>query len=375
MNTLRPTRFELLEVTLLDLGALRGQRSFELRTEHGLPTNLYMVMGTNGAGKTTLLEAVYCAIRMLGGLAHESTGLDDIDRGGGGLQVDARVALDDGIRSKVYVVSIVVGRPGTLKNWSPKALDDVSANSQVFVFYRPAISGGGVALSPDTSPEGRAFVEAIIERAGEPTAGLFDESNGYPTVLYFPSDRGIRRAPNSTRAIVQPASLSYQPAHRFGIDGETWDASIDNLFVWFAWLSDGREEYCRDLVNKYIFRGSKRLIAVDRQNLHVPVEVEGTTHRIDQLSSGERQFVQLIVRIASHMTGSTIVLIDETEQHLHLVMRRRLINIIKSWAAEHQGLSFIMTSHHSDSLRIFAPMIEEPNLFKGGVLMKPSFKV
>lgn len=371
---LRPTSFELLESTLLDLGALRGQRSFVFRAPDGRPTNIYMVMGPNGAGKTTLLEAVYCGIRLLGAPHHTATGLDDIDRANGGFQLDARVVLDDGVRSKAYVISIVVGRPGTLKTWVPSELDGVSVDSQIFAFFRPMGSGGGVALTGETSPEARAFVDAIIERAGEPTPALFDESNGYPTVLYFPSDRGIRRAPDLQRAIVRPSSLAYRPAHRFGADGETWDTSIDNLFVWFTWLSDGREERCRELVNKLVFRGSKRLAPVDRQNLLVPVEVDGTVHRIDQLSSGERQFVQLIVRIASHMTGSTIVLIDETEQHLHLVMRRRLINIIKGWAAEHQGLSFILTSHHSDSLRIFAPLSVEPNLSKSGALLKPSFR-
>ncbi|MCG7044304.1 AAA family ATPase, partial [Pseudomonas aeruginosa] len=134
-------------------------------------------------------------------------------------------------------------------------------------------------------------------------------------------------------------------------------------------------EECRELVNRLVFRGVKRLGAVDRPSLSVPVEVESGTHRIDQLSSGERQLVQLIVRIASHVTGSTIVLIDETEQHLHLVMRRRLINIIKQWACEHQGISFVMTSHQVDSLRVFAPKLHESGLVKGGALLKPKMKV
>ncbi|OJA74028.1 hypothetical protein BGV72_25770 [Burkholderia ubonensis] len=75
------------------------------------------------------------------------------------------------------------------------------------------------------------------------------------------------------------------------------------------------------------------------------------------------------------MTGSSIILIDETEQHLHLVMRRRLINIIKQWAKDYEGLSFVMTSHQADSMRILAPKLEEPGLVKGGCLVKPKFKL
>lgn len=372
---LRPTRFELLELTLLDLGALRGQRSFRFRNEQGEPTNVFMIMGTNGAGKTTVLEAIYAGMRLLDAREHESTGIEDIDRRSGGLQLDARVALDDGSRSKLYLLSISVGRPGLLKRWKEGELLEAGVESQIVLSFRSRISGPGLERSVESDPEAVAFAEAILERAGEPPAALFDVANGYPSVLYFPSDRGIRRPPGAARAITRPAGLSYQAAHRFGVDGQSWEASIDNLFVWFAWLADGREESCRELVNRLVFRGAKRLGAVDRPSLSVPVEVESGGHRIDQLSSGERQLVQLIVRVASHMTGSTIVLIDETEQHLHLVMRRRLINIIKQWACEYQGVSFVMTSHQVDSLRVLAPKLQEPGLVKGGVLLKPKLKV
>lgn len=373
--TLRPTRFELLELTLLDLGALRGQRSFRFRNEHGEPTNVFMIMGTNGAGKTTVLEAIYAGMRLLDAREHDSTGIDDIDRKSGGLQLDARLALDDGSRSKLYLLSISVGRPGLLKRWREDELAEAGVEGQIVLSFRSRIGGPGLERSAESDPEAIAFAEAILERAGEPPAALFDVANGYPSVLYFPSDRGIRRPPDLARAITPPAGFYYRAAHRFDADGQSWDASIDNLFVWFAWLADGREEECRELVNRLVFRGAKRLGAVDRPSLSVPVEVESGTHRIDQLSSGERQLVQLIVRIASHMTGSTIVLIDETEQHLHLVMRRRLINIIKQWACEHQGMSFVMTSHQVDSLRVFAPKLHEPGLVKGGALLKPKLKV
>lgn len=373
--TLRPTRFELLELTLLDLGALRGQRSFRFCNEEGEPTNVFMIMGTNGAGKTTVLEAIYACMRLLDAREHSSTGIDDIDRKSGGLQLDARVALDDGSRSKLYLLSISVGRPGLLKRWKEDELAQAGVEKQIVLSYRSRISGPGLERSVESDPEAIAFSEAILERVGEPPAALFDVANGYPSVLYFPSDRGIRRPPDESRAIARPAGLHYRAAHRFDADGQSWDASIDNLFVWFAWLADGREEECRELVNRLVFRGVKRLGSVDRPSLSVPVEVESGTHRIDQLSSGERQLVQLIVRIASHVTGSTIVLIDETEQHLHLVMRRRLINIIKQWACEHQGVSFVMTSHQVDSLRVFAPKLIEPGLVKGGALLKPKLKV
>jgi ABC-type lipoprotein export system ATPase subunit len=372
---LRPTHFQLAGLTLLDVGALRGITNFNLLSPEGKPVNIYLIMGPNGAGKTTILESIYAAMHLLDSREHASIGIDAIDHGGGGLQLDALVVLDDGVRSRQYVLSIVAGEPGLLRNWTSDELSAIEADQQLILVYKRRAADTTVTRSAESHSEALSFADALLERRGEQPQALFDTGNGFPTVLYFPSDRGIRRPPERERAVTRPDGLGYQAAHRFDADGATWASSIDNLFVWFTWLDDGREELCRELINRLIFRQIKRLRPVDRPSLSVPVEVEGgATHRLDQLSSGERQLVQLAVRVASHMTGSTIVLIDETEQHLHLVMRRRLINIIKQWAREYDGMGFILSSHQADSMRLLAPKLQEPGLVKGGCLVKPKFK-
>ena len=373
---LRPTRFELVHLSLLDIGALRGTTSFGLTAPDGRAVNIYLIMGPNGAGKTTILESIYAAMRLLEAREHTEVGVDAVDSGQGGIQLDALISLDDGQRARLFLLSIVAGSPGLLRTWNSDELGKLNAEKQIVLSYKRSGIGNSISRSLESHPEALAFADAILERLEEPPPALFDTGNGFPTVLYFPSDRGIRRPPSGQRAVTRPDGLGYRPAHRFNTDGATWSASIDNLFVWFTWLDDGREKLCRDLVNQLIFRGSKILRPVDRPTLSVPVEVEGgARHRLDQLSSGERQLVQLIVRVASHMTGSTIVLIDETEQHLHLVMRRRLINIIKNWAREYDGMSFLLTSHQVDSMRILAPKLEEEGLVKGGCLVKPKFRL
>lgn len=377
MNTpLRPTSFQLVHLTLLDIGALRGLTNFSLTAADGRAINIYLIMGPNGAGKTTILESIYASMRLLNATEHPEVGIDAIDHAQGGMQLDALITLDDGQRSRPFLLSIVAGNPGLLRTWKAEELERLGVDTQIVLIYKRPGVGTAVARSSESHPEALSFSEAVLERLEEPPPALFDTGNGFPSVLYFPSDRGIQRPPRGQRAVTRPDGLGYRPAHRFDADGATWSASIDNLFVWFTWLDDGREALCRELVNRLIFRGIKSLRPVDRPSLSVPVEVEGgMRHRLDQLSSGERQLVQLVVRVASHMTGSTIVLIDETEQHLHLVMRRRLINIIKDWAREHEGTSFILTSHQVDSMRILAPKQEEQGLIKGGCLVKPKFRL
>lgn len=372
-DLLRPTRFALLNLSLFDMGPLRGSTNICFRDRSGTPTNLYLIMGPNGAGKTTVLEAVYSGMSLLGAREHASTGIEAVDAGEAGFQIDALVQLDDGAKSYLRLLSIVAGRQGLLKTWTRSELEALGAERQIILAFGKRTAMGPVEALASSDPEALGFLEAVFEGLGGPQEALFGRSMTLPTVLYFPSDRGIRRT-HGTRNIIRPETLGYAPARRFDVDGNVWAESLENLLVWFTWLGDERDAVCRDLVGDLVFRGSKSLGQVHRQDLSVPVVTETGTHRLDQLSSGERQLVQLVIRVASHMTSSTIVLIDETEQHLHTVMRRRLINILKDWARDHEGLAFVMTSHQADSMRLLRPTVPEPPLSKGGCLVKPRFR-
>jgi len=374
---IRPVRFDLLGIDLVDVGPLRGVTHMAFTDESGRPTNLFLMMGPNGSGKTTILDAIYVAMTLVGGSVFDSYGLDSLDDGTGGIQLDARVELDDGDRTRAYVLSIIAGTPGLLRTWGRHDLDRVDAAEQITLVYGRTTPGGMVQMLGESHATARGLVESIIQQQTDAPQDLFETVFAYPTVLYFTADRGIRRPPPGTVGVIRPEELYYRPSHKFDVDGTTWSESLDNLFVWFAWLDngrDGREAQCRALVSDLVFRKRKRLGPVDRQKLFVPVEFDGLVHRLDQLSSGERQLVQFVTRVASHMTGSTIVLIDEMEQHLHTVLQRRLLNVMKTWAADYNGLSFMATSHQPQTFRRLAPSLDEPGLVKGGVLVKPRFQ-
>lgn len=374
-DVLRSTAFSLVGLSLLDVGPLRGETTISFRDDRGEPTNIYLVMGPNGAGKTTVLEAIYTAMSLLSAKEHPRPALDVLGERGG-VQLDVLVRLDNGQRSSPRLLSIVAGRPGRLRVWTREELIALEVEgSQIALEFAAVGQDGPVALRLDRAdPEGLGFLEGIIGSIGEPLLSLYGGSINLPSVLYFPSDRGIRRPPTTGRAIVKPTRYEYRPAHRFGLDGTDWGESIENLLVWLTWLDPKLEESCRDTVNDLVFRGVKHLRPVVRRTLDVPVQTAHDTHRLDQLSSGERQLVQLVVRVAAHMTGSTIVLIDEMEQHLHTVMRRRLVNMVKDWARTLEAISFVMTSHQVDSMRMLAPRTPEPNLRKNGCLVRPRFR-
>lgn len=376
---LRPTAFALLGLHLLDVGPLRGLTSLTFRDAEGVPNDIYLMMGPNGAGKTTILEAIYRVMKLLEGASHHGYGFSALDSGKGGVQLDARVMLDDGDRGRPYLLSIVAGAQGLLHVPTPEDVDRAEADEHITLVFQRAGVGEFVTRASTSHPVAAAFHNAVIAHAGDAPKDLFENVTGYPTVLYFPSNRGIGRPP-ADEAVVRPPTLAYRPAHKFDTDGGNWSESLDNLFVWFAWLQEDkpRESRIRDLVTRLVFQNRKVLQPVDRENLFVPVTMangEGEAHRLHELSSGERQLVQLVVRIASHMSGSTIVLIDEVEQHLHTVFQRRLTLLLKEWAREYAGLSFFMTSHQKDIFRFFDPFEPEPKLSKGAALIKPRFRI
>lgn len=371
----RPTKFSLVGISTYEVGPLRGPTFVPFIDPAGNPTNVFLIMGKNGAGKTTILDAIYTAMSLLKANKHEDYGHEALDDGNGLIQLDALVQLDNGRRSVLHLISVVVGTDKPLKHWTPEECERVGVEKQLLLLYVKRSSFGAVERSGASDELALEFSDTIIKSQGQHPLSLWGTSMALPTVLYFHSDRGLRRPPRENRSIMRPKSLGYSPAQLFGLDGTNWEESIENLLVWFAWLDDEREAICREIVNDVVFKGVKRLGPVDRNELSIPVETnEGGRHRLDQLSSGERQLVQLAIRIAAHMTGSTIVMIDETELHLHTVMRRRLINILKTWAQERDGLSFVLTSHQTDSMRLLAPKTLEDGLYKSGCLIKPSFR-
>ncbi len=76
-------------------------------------------------------------------------------------------------------------------------------------------------------------------------------------------------------------------------------------------MDDGRFEKARYLINQQVFDGTtKYLKDVQKDPPEAVVYTsndEPNTHRLDRLSSGEKNLVQLFLRIGSHMTKNTIL--------------------------------------------------------------------
>jgi predicted ATP-binding protein involved in virulence len=159
--------------------------------------------------------------------------------------------------------------------------------------------------------------------------------------------------------------------HTFTREGGRWLNSLDNLLVWLKWVDDGRFKRAKDIINERVFSGTlKHLKGVRKDPPEAIIVSEGQEHRLDQLSSGEKSLVQMFLRIGTHMTRNTILLIDEIDVHLHTKWQHRLLDQLKQMAKAHPGLTVIVSTHSREILERYQYDAEEEGLRKGGHIIE-----
>lgn len=363
LSDLRP-----IQLTLEGAGPFRDR--FELRffgesiSEELEPANVFLLLAPNGRGKTTVIENVGRILRLLNPEYHRDEWLTNFLRAGSRGQLDIRLGwTHEGVRTSV-LASIWVGSEVPLTSWETELEEVAHATNWAQI-------GFGSRGNYFANELGRILVDTVADNVGVQPNSVFGVDMTLPTGLVFPATRSLIRPGEGRRGVTRPRDWRYDSYHRFDVDGAEWESSMDNLLVWLTWLNDGRYELIQDYVSSHVFLdGGKRLGGIRREELTAVVETtDGGRHSIDQLSHGERQLFQLIVRIASHMTSNTIVMIDEIEQHLHPRWAVKVLALLKNLAVEFPGLSFLISTHSRDVQIAYNHDVPEDGIVKGGYLI------
>lgn len=376
------TRFEPIHLKIEGIGPFRAQFELPFVDAGGGPANFFLLVSRNGFGKTTVLETVLSLMWLLGvsPLTSASSGergryvRPELLDGAGRAQLDARVTLEHGGRSHVAVVSLCCGADEPIRVYPSSLVEEAQADVWLPLVCPRAVDGAGYRPYRRENELDRLLLESIrtflvAEMAPE---GLFDERVELPTALFFPADRQIVRPPEGERAVQRPDNFCFRTAHRFGIDGRTWTSSLDGLLVWLEWLGRERFDEAKALVNELMYRNAtKRLAAVDRNALSAIIDTGSGYHRIDQLSHGERALLHILLRTACHMAGSSILLIDELDIHLHPKWQFHLMRILKRWVSQRANLTVIASTHQAALIEAFHVEEQEDGLSKGGFIIDP----
>ena len=349
-------RFEPIALRVERLGPfdeefkLDFMQSIDSTHEDLRPSRFYLLASQNAKGKTTLLEAFALAMSILGKDIPSFSIIEDLVARKGRIQLDVRVTIysSGDIRSDL-ILSIAIG--GKIYEYLSDELDLLNAkDGQEFI----VASGQTLKL---ISTESNFISEWFIETNNKYSFdGIFNETRKLPTLLYFTAERGVARPPSNEIVIAKPSNLEFKPCHVFSREQGDWRNSIDNLFCWFAWISDlGIESQnshfkkACELVNIFVVdEPNKALSFLNRDPPEPYIKTSGNLHRLDRLSSGERSRLQIILRVASLMTAHTIVLIDELELHLHPIWQHHLFDELISIMNKYLGLRIYYTTHSKE---------------------------
>lgn len=381
-------QFSPLLLTVDRIGPFQERlEEFDFTDVNEEPCNVFLFASKNGRGKTTLLELMVAMMNMLGKTKLESFGFEPLDYGKGRAQWDILVRTQrDGV-DKVWVLSLIAGFIGNnfLKAWNQQELKRVGAGEWYGFGFRRTDSGRIEMLTttkenlPDNSwiHDFNSLLRKAQEKDNTETEphGFEDASLTYPTLLYFSAYRNIPKPANiDQRSIDRPNNWGYRPTHTFSTEGQLWDQSLDNLLVWLKWLHEERFKEALAIINQRVFgESNKKITDVNKRTLLADVTVEGQTqaHRLDQMSSGEKSLLQIFLRLGIHMTGNTIVFIDEIETHLHTTWRFQLMLELMKMAQKHYpGFTLFVTTHTQEVMKAFAPQLTEKNLVKGAYILE-----
>ncbi len=345
--------------------------------EDGQPCNIFLLMSENGMGKTTVLEIMAALMGMLGKDEITSYGVEGLDNGELAVQWDILVQIvEDDNTPRNIVFSLLAGNfsGGNLISWTEEELQEYEAGSQKVIGFQRSTRRRifrSIAHHVVSHDINNAF------RAWEGTGPkVFEKSFlDLPTLLHFSAYRNIVKIAKQGRHISEPDSWGYKPARTFSAQNTSWENSLDNVLVWMKWLDDGRLEEAITFINKRVFQDSTTVIkGVRKMPPEAIVVSNGQEHTLDRLSSGEKNLVDLFLKIKAHCTRNSIILIDEPEIHLHPNWQKRLMKHLRQFAQEHPGMTIIIATHSIEMLRAFGFEHKEKGLRKGGEIIEENME-
>ncbi len=285
----------------------------------GKPMSRIVLAGANGSGKTTILECIFGLVRSLELSEHQ---IPYLEQGNG----SARLVLLPSEKSKdpwTILFNMTLTSEEYDKGYGSYLAWEYHGDNYGFVRN----DGGSIndLQLGDLSPSGHTLQELSL--------------------LYLTDDRRLLPATSGPIAPEEENPWVY----RYG-PSDQWKGSVESYLVWQNYLDledrdkglkADRFRHVTEVVNHILEQ--KRILGVERGR--VVVEVNGKQrHGLDDLSSGERQLLLLLVEISRRIKPGGIVMIDEPEISLHPAWQRGLMAALDK-IIEQYNAQVILATH------------------------------
>jgi hypothetical protein len=128
---------------------------------------------------------------------------------------------------------------------------------------------------------------------------------------------------------------------------ENWDGQVESALLSMKIASDERFSKLVDNMNHFLSgKTILKEVILGENRLRVQL-ANGTTHSIDELSSGEHQVLIQLYMVDRWMERGGIVMIDEPDLYLHPSLISGFLAQLESMVAERDG-QLLITSHAPD---------------------------
>lgn len=284
----------------------------------GKPMSRIVLAGANGSGKTTILECIFGLIA-----AAERYGKQEIGRHSE-LQ-DVEIALPVSAQLQLLFDLEFIGAPPVTLSVGYGERGPIISEASV----AEEASVGGLLPPPNIFTLSQPLQPtSLFTRLAEFIHHAREKGeSAFGSVLYFPYNRYLPSVPEGELRI-EPRE--YQWAYRYSANSE-WKGSTESYLFSLNYLDledrdrnlpANRYGQAVELVNSVL--DGKKIARIQRGRVVVETD-KGEAHGLDDLSSGEKQIVLLLVEILRRIALGSVILLDEPEISLHPAWQRGLM--------------------------------------------------
>lgn len=186
------------------------------------------------------------------------------------------------------------------------------------------------------------------EKAAINFAGSERQVISLPSILYFPHSRFLLPLKGKH---VQREEINYCWTYKYQTV-QSFEGSLDSYLIWLDYAEPETFSQVADFLSQYL-DGKK--ISILRKDLKAVVTTEdGGTHYLENLSSGEQNFLIMLLELRRRLIPHSIVLIDEMENSLHQAFQKKLAQALKRMQ-EQVPFQLIVTTHSIPIVEAFGP--------------------
>jgi len=294
-------KFNLKNIRLIKTGPIKDML-ISFTDSNNKPLDFVVIGGSNGSGKTTILESITELLNLLTRCAHMSP---NYKRNTKYSQLDLMVDDEE--------LTIWIG---------DKPTDAIHSEQNVLGYerlksgrYRRKASGDLISYLHSQTHYDEEEIDC------KDFGSITHIPDNLPTIIHFPGNRVIEKLKGNNQIYKETTPYNFIYKYK---NIRQFEGSFQSYLIWLEYADKKTFRRITDFINQLEF--GKKKFKINRLELEVEVVLkDGTTHSLDELSSGEQNLFIILTELRRRIDRPSIVLIDKIELSLHSAFQLKLL--------------------------------------------------